>query len=237
MKTKFMLQVASFFALTFVCFAQGTKPGSGPPGGSNPGPTTTAGDPTKYLNRGWEEAFDKGRTGDHLRGKVTLAEGSLPWEPIPVIVTCGGTATYTTKTDSQGIFVITNVEPIGSPAIIGTQKSFVAQLIGCAVSAVLPGFDSSQLTVANRDLVTNPNIGTITLKREEGAEYTALSATTDVAPKEARKSFEKARREWLEGHPDRARRDLEKAVHTYHPFAEAWYQLGKIQEASKSPGA
>src|SRR5208283_4168064 len=124
-----------------------------------------------------------------------------------------------------------------SPAIIGTHPSFLAQLVGCAVAAVLLGFDSSQLTILNRDLVTNPNLGTISLKREDGAEYSALSATTNSAPKEARKSFEKARREWLKGPPERAKRNLEKAVEFDHQFAEAWYQLGKIQEASKSPGA
>ncbi len=237
MKARLILRLVGSLALPLVCFAQGTKPGGGPPPTSNPGPTTTAPNPTGYLNRGWEDAFNKGRTGDQLRGQVTLVAATLPWEPIPVVVTCGGKASFATKTDSQGIFVITNVEPIGSQAIIGTQKSFVAQLVGCAVTAVLPGFDSSQLTIANRDLVTNPNIGTITLKREEGAEYTALSATTDAAPKEARKSFEKARKEWLEGHPDRAKRDLERAVEIDHQFAEAWYQLGKIQAVSMSPGA
>ncbi len=235
MKIRCLLQVASIFALPFACMAQGTKPGGGPP--PNPGPTTTAPNPTPYLDRGWEDAFNKGRTGYHLRGAVTLTEGTLPWEPIPIVVSCQGVVSYSTTADPQGSFVIANMQPVGSSAIIGTQKSLVGQLVGCKVSAVLHGFDSSQLTIANRDLVTNPDIGTITLKREDGAEYAALSATTNSAPKEAKKAFEKARREWLEGHPERAKRDLEKAVEIDHRFAEAWYRLGKVQEASNSPGA
>ncbi len=229
--------MAGLLALPTMCFAQGSRPDSGQTPSSNPGPTSAPIDPTKYTNVGWEEAYNKGRTGDQLRGNLTLAEGTLPWEPIPVIVTCEGNSSYSTKTNPQGIFVITRVEPVGSTTIIGTQKSLVTQLVGCAVSAVLPGFDPSKLMIINRDVRTNPNIGTITLKREEGAEYAAVSATTATAPKEARKMFEKARKEWLDNKPDRARRDLEKAVEIYRQFAEAWYQLGKIEQASKSPGA
>ena len=234
MKTRLFLLVLGFLALQEVCFAQGSKPAQSAP---NPGPTTTPGDPTKYLNRDWEQAYDKGRTGDHLRGIVTLAEGALPWDPIPVIVTCDGKARFTTKTDAQGVFVITRVEPIGSTTIVGTQKALIMQLVGCAVSAVLPGFDSSQLTIANRDVLSNPNIGTITLTREEGSGGTAVSSTTTSAPKSAKKSFEKARSEWLENKPDRAQRELQKAVDIYPQFAAAWYQLGKIQSTSNIPAA
>jgi hypothetical protein len=102
---------------------------------------------------------------------------------------------------------------------------------------VLPGFDSSQLPIANRDVLAHPNIGTITLKRESGAAGTALSTTTATAPKSAMKSFEKARSEWLNNKPDRAQRDLQRAVEISPQFAETWYQLGKIQEKVKSPAA
>ena len=234
MKTKFLLLVLGFFALEFACLAQGSKPGQSAP---SPGPTSTAGDPTKYLNRDWENAYDQGRTGDHLRGNVTLTESALPWDAIPVVVTCDGKPKFTTTTDSHGIFVITRVAPVASSTIIGTEKSLVGQLVGCSVSAVLPGFDSSQLTIANRDVLANPNIGTITLKRESGATGTAVSATTAAAPKNAMKSFEKARSEWLDNKPDRAQRDLQKAVEIYPQFAEAWYQLGKIEAKLKSPAA
>ena len=109
---------------------------------------------------------------------------------------CDGKAKFTTTTDSHGDFVIARVLPVTSTAIIGTDKSLVGQLVGCSVSAVLPGFDSSQLTIANRDVLARPNIGTITLKRESGAAGTALSTTTATAPKSAMKSFEKARSDY-----------------------------------------
>ena len=154
-----------------------------------------------------------------------------------MVVTCDGKPKFTTTTDSHGIFVITRVAPVTSSTIIDTEKSLVGQLVGCSISAVLPGFDSSQLTIANRDVLANPNIGTITLKRESGATGTAVSATTAAAPKNAMKSFEKARSEWLDNKPDRAQRDLQKAVEICPQFAEAWYQLGKIEAKLKSPAA
>jgi hypothetical protein len=234
MKTRLLLLLIGFFALESACLAQGSKPGKSAPG---PGPTTTAGDPTKYLNRDWENVYNQGRTGDHLRGNVTLAEGALPWDAIPVVVMCDGKAKFTTTTDSHGDFVIARVQPVASTTIIGTEKSLVGQLVGCSVSAVLPGFDSSQLTIANRDVLAHPNIGTITLKRESGAAGTAVSTTTATAPKSAMKSFEKARSEWLDNKPGRAQRGLQRAVEIYPQFAEAWYQLGKIQEKLKSPAA
>jgi tetratricopeptide (TPR) repeat protein len=234
MKTKFLLLLVGYFACEYACLAQGTKPGQSAP---SPGPTTTAGDPTKYLNRDWENVYNQGRTGDHLRGNVTLAEGAVPWDAIPVVVTCDGQAKFTTTTDSQGVFVISRVQPVTSSTIIGTEKSLVGQFVGCSVSAVLPGFNSSQLTIANRDVLAHPNIGTITLRRESGAAGTAVSATTATAPKSAMKSFEKARSEWLDNKPDRAQRNLQKAVEIYPQFAEAWYQLGKIQAKLKSPAA
>ncbi len=179
----------------------------------------------------------KGRTGDQLLGKVSLAEGALPWDPIPVVVTCAGQAKFTTSTDPQGNFVIKRAAPVASVAAIGTQQSLLAQLVGCTVSAALPGFDSSQLKIVNHDLLGSYNLGTITLQRDSVAVGTGLSSTTASAPKSASKLFEKARSEWLDNKPERAQRSLQKAVEIYPGFAEAWYQLGKIQAKSKSPAA
>jgi tetratricopeptide (TPR) repeat protein len=57
-------------------------------------------------------------------------------------------------------------------------------------------------------------------------------STSQSAPKDAAKLFEKARTELLDGKPDIAQRDLEKAVQRYPEYAEAWYELGRIQEQS-----
>jgi tetratricopeptide (TPR) repeat protein len=51
------------------------------------------------------------------------------------------------------------------------------------------------------------------------------------------KAFEKARAEWLAQNPDGAEKNLKKAIQLYPTFAQAWLQLGKIQEASEPQAA
>jgi len=234
MKSKLIILFVGVLSFHSTGFAQGTKPGAGSPA---PAPSTTPGDPSKYLNRDWNKLLHSGRVGDVLIGNVTLTGGALPWDPIPVSVMCDGKTRYTTRTDAKGYFLIAPAEPPGSTTLNADPKPLAAQFVGCSVEAALPGFDSSALPIANRNLLDSQNIGTITLHREEGSGDTALSSTTAAAPKDATNSFEKARKEWLDNKPDRAQKDLQKAVEAYSQFAEAWYQLGKIQEASKSPEA
>ncbi len=181
----------------------------------------------------WDSLSHQGRSGDYLIGKVIVAGGALPWDSIPITVTCDGKIRYTANADPKGSFEIAAVKT--SSYTLGTEGATskpAAEFVGCTVEAVLPDFNSSALTIANRNILDNPDIGTVRLSREEGATGVAVSSTTASAPKEATKAFEKARSEWLEQKPDRAQRDLEKAVQSYPQFAEAWYQLGKIQESS-----
>jgi tetratricopeptide (TPR) repeat protein len=170
---------------------------------------------------------------DSLFGKVGVAGGALPWDPIPITVTCEGKIRYTANADPKGGFEIaalaTSAATLGAE---GAKSKAAAEFAGCTVAAVLPGFDSTVLTIASRSILDNTDIGTIKLTREEGAAGAAVSSTTASAPKEALKAFEKARSEWQDQKPDRAQRDLEKAVQLYPQFAEAWYQLGKLQQAS-----
>ena len=86
-------------------------------------------------------------------------------------------------------------------------------------------------------LTDDPNIGTISLKPAANAPASSISATTAAAPKDAVKAYEKARNEWAENKPDKAQKDLQKAVQIDPQFAEAWYQLGKLQEIRDTPGA
>lgn len=185
----------------------------------------------------WDSLTHQGRSGDSLVGNVTVAGGSIPWDPIPITVTCDGKISYTTNADPKGNFEIATVETSSyTLGAEGAKAKPASKFIGCTVVGVLPGFDSSVLTIANLNILDNPVIGTITLSHEEGAGG-AVSSTTASAPKDAMKAFEKARAEWQDQKPDKAQRDLEKAVQLDPQFAEAWYQLGKMQEASNPQDA
>lgn len=236
MKSKLVFFLVALVAFQSNSFAQGTKPANPPPKPTPP-PTTPPPDPTKTINPEWENLLKTGRAGDVLVGSVTLVGGALPWDPIPVAVTCDGKVSYTTNTDPKGHFAIARAESAGSKTIQSNPKPIAAQFVGCTVDAALVGFNSNPLTIANRDVMESTNIGTITLTREAGSADASLSSTTASAPAEATKLFEKARKDWLDNKPDRAQKSLQKAVEIYPQFAEAWYQLGKIQENSKSPEA
>jgi len=236
MKIKLSVLCIAVLAFQIASFAQGAKPAAGSSAPTPPASTTPS-DPSKYMNRDLNKMMREGRAGDYLAGNVTLAGGALPWDAIPVTVTCDGKIRYTTNTDAKGGFVIAPSDLLGSTTVKADSKPLATQFVGCNIDASLPGFNSSPIVVANRNVLDSPNLGTITLHREAGAGDASLSATTASAPKEALKSFEKARGEWLDNKPDRAQKDLQKSVEVYPQFAEAWYQLGKIQEAAKSPYA
>jgi tetratricopeptide (TPR) repeat protein len=228
MKSKLFLLLSASLCFAIVTRAQGAKAS-----GTSPAASTDIG---KASN--WDALMNQGRPGDYLGGTVSVAGGTLPWDPIAVTVTCDGKIRYTSNTDPKGNFLIAPVKTDSS--LIGnrdTKTKLAEQFVGCAVQAALPGFDSSVINIANRNVQDNPNIGTITLKREDASAGAAVSTTTASAPKDAMKAFDKARSELLDGKQDRAQKDLEKAVQVYPQFAEAWYQLGRIQEASKKDEA
>lgn len=129
--------------------------------------------------------------------------------------------------------MIAPLKPSQSTTVKADRKPFPEQFVGCTVEAVLPGFDSNPLAIRKGSALDNPNIGTIELRREAGTEFKSLSITSASAPKDAAKLFNKARDEWLVNKPDRAEEELQKAIRIYPQYAEAWYQLGTIQERSK----
>ena len=188
----------------------------------------------------WNNLNNQGRSGDYLTGKVNVKDAAkepvLVWDPIPVSVSCDGQVKYTTTADVRGDFTIAPAThaPGESTAKTDLHPVTVAGFAGCTVAANLAGFTSTTLTIVNRSLVDTTNIGTIELKAESAQQSASTSASVS---KDAVKSFEKARAEWLDSKPDRAQKDLEKAVQASPQFAEAWYQLGKLQEASNQTAA
>jgi tetratricopeptide (TPR) repeat protein len=236
----FLLAIA--LALPASNFAQGTKPGSGSgqkptSTGSTPPPTAAETSAILNTNRDFDTMLKTGRKGDYLVGGVKLENAALPWDSIPVTVTCDEKVRFTTSTDPKGNFIIAFPESPGTTTIKADAKPVASQFVGCAVDATLSGYDSSSLPIAPRNIADTPNLGTIILHHESGSTNASASSTTASAPKDAAKSFEKARSEWFDNKPDRAQRDLQKTVEQYPQYAEAWYQLGKLQEAANSPEA
>jgi len=208
---------------------------------STPAPPSTATRPDSIQDSGlygyWNNMTGQGRAGGALMGKVSIEGEPLLWNPILISVICDGTTAYNTATDPKGQFLITLALPPSSMEA-DAKRHMETHYEGCSVQASFAGFHSSSVTITERNLRDDPDLGTITLSRAGGREAgTALSETIESAPVAAVKAFDKARTELMDQKPDKARRDLEKAVQAYPGFAEAWYQLGKLQQQDNSGDA
>lgn len=103
-------------------------------------------------------------------------------------------------------------------------------LMGCELRASLPGYRSDVLQLAGRKTLDNPNVGTIILHRRANVEGYTTSGTSLLAPKEAKKSYEKAVKLAKGKKPAEAQKELEAAVAAYPKYAAAWYELGLLRE-------
>lgn len=238
MSSRSTLLFLSWFAFAVIPFQQV----SGQTRASTPAPPSTTTRPDSIQDSGlynyWTNMSAQGKAGGVLLGKLAMEGEPLPWEPMLVNVDCKGTVVNSTQADLRGQFVITFIDQKGvehNPS--DSKRQMETQYEGCLVRAALTGFRSSAVTITSRHLRDDPNLGTITLSPEARGGGTELSTTSNAAPSNAMKAFEKARADWLDNNADGAQRNLKKATQIYPGFAEAWLQLGKIQKASDPQGA
>jgi tetratricopeptide (TPR) repeat protein len=124
---------------------------------------------------------------------------------------------------------------MGGPAGMGGRRGISERdLVGCEIRAQLPGFRSTIVQLAGRRSLDNPDIGTLILQRMAKVDGFTFSATTALAPKDAKKAFEKAGNAAKKKKFDEAETEYRKAVGLYPKYAIAWYELGRLQEAKKN---
>ena len=163
-------------------------------------------------------------------GKVVMEDGSPLPEPVLVEAACGGgVALPVARTDSKGGFIVGRGRDADVDARLQRGAASTGNLAGCALMARLPGYRSSVLRVVDNQTF---DLGTIVLQKQAGVEGTMFSATSQQAPKDAQKVFEKAKSAMEKKKIDQARPLLEKAVEAYPEYAEAWSQLGWAYQAS-----
>ncbi len=190
----------------------------------------------------------------YLSGKVVLAEGTPPPEPVVVERVCNGRPRPEGYTDSkgrfsfqlgqnQGMFADASVGSIGEMSSIDPSRSrgggagpgggraiTERDLVGCELRANLPGYQSSLVNLSGRRVMDNPDVGTIVLTRLAGVEGTVFSALAAQAPKDARKAFEKGNDLLKKKKTEEAEKEFLKAVGIYPKYTTAWYELGRVYE-------
>lgn len=196
-----------------------------------------------------------------LSGKVMMDDGS----PIPMNVViqkvCGGAARSVAYTDSRGqfsfqwgqtqAFMADASESAGGRTSggFGSAQSggglnplagdpFGTQFTNCELRAQLAGYRSDTINLISRNPMDNPDVGMIVLHRLANVEGISISMTSMMAPKDAKKAYEKGLQALLKNKPDDASKEFEKAVLAYPKYADAWMNLGKIrlQQQSLEPG-
>jgi Flp pilus assembly protein TadD len=103
-------------------------------------------------------------------------------------------------------------------------------LFACDLRAQLAGYRSDLISLAGRRNLDDPNIGTINLHSLGKYEGLTTSATSALAPKDARKAFEKGVEAAKKSKFDEAQAAFLKATELYPRYASAWYELGMVYE-------
>ena len=206
---------------------------------------------------------DMGPRPIFLSGKVMMEDGGPPPEPVTIERMCSGNSPRPEGyTDSKGHFSIelgrnqgmfadastggsdfgdsfptaggqrnTGMGGMGMPG--GGRAISERDLMNCEIRASLPGFRSDVVSLAGRRSLDNPNVGTILLKRLANVEGLTTSATTLMAPKEAKKAYDKARDLMRKKKPEEALKEYEKALGLYPKYAVAWYELGLVHDTAQ----
>ena len=193
-----------------------------------------------------------------LSGAVMLNDSSPPPTAVLVQRTCKGHIESESWTDSQGHYSFKVgrsqtaagsgdasraggppaelTKPIGMSSQI--TNPVTTALRDCEMKAVLAGYRSDSIRLAVRSTMDDTRIPTIVLFPLSRADVLAVSATTEMAPKNARKAYEKGLAAIKAQDWDAAGRELARAVKEYPKFAVAWFELGgALEKRSDMAGA
>jgi len=238
----------------------GAASGGGSTGGGNSGATsggTTAGRTTTTLPATTNNTSTTNTTPNNaasrpifLSGRVLTQDGSVPPEHASIERVCSGATIREAYTDSKGYFSfqlgasngIFNDASMDTPlfgnpanmnqtqALGGNSLTGTNALWGCELRAALPGYHSESISLANRRSMDDPQVGTIYITRMTKVEGYTTSATLALAPKDAKKAYEKGLNFSKHSKQDEAQAEFLHAVEVYPKLAAAWFELGKVYE-------
>ncbi len=240
-------------ALSFAGAASAQKPGGAAP----PPPSSTGGNTNGNTNsRQPTSTFPNDSATPQvifISGTVVLSDGLPLPDRVKIERVCTGPPHVETYTDRKGHFSFQlgqNLEmqdassqsafgvpgsPLGSMnnsiGMPGQRGGFnERELWGCELRADLPGFKSDMVSLSNIHYMDNPDIGTIILHRLGKVDGLTVSVVSALAPKDARKAYEKGGAAAGKHNLDEAQKDFEKAVELYPKYSVAWFDLGRVQE-------
>ena len=154
--------------------------------------------------------------GDSVRGRIVTDDGM----PLPasarVALRCGAPAQSEVGIDPEGWFELPNLP---DPP-------------GCSAAVTARGYRTASVNLAA--LPTDPRIPIAVLHRLGKNHGESISAAHLAAPTDARRHFHAAVRaldQETAGGIDRALDHLQSAVLVYPAYAQAWFEIGRLQLA------
>lgn len=197
----------------------------------------------------------------YISGKVVMDDGSAVLQNITIERVCSGISKTVAYTDSNGRFnfrwgdgnmIVADASDAGSGPTrnsssggYGSSQSagganalaadpFGNRMMNCGVRASVAGYSSDAISLFNRQIADNPDVGSIVLHRIAGVEGLSISVTSMQAPRAAKSAYERGLQSLLKNKPNDAAKDFEKAVALYPNYADAWVNLAKLRLAQQS---
>lgn len=181
-----------------------------------------------------------------LQGRVILDDGKTPNEPIVIERVCG---TYVYKEgvanqrgeysiqlgENQAVFqdASTNGQTLNTSPGAGrglTSDVSPNALWDCELRASLAGYRSEAVPLSNQRNADNPVINFV-LHYTGDIKGGTTSVTSEQAPKNAKKAYQKGLDAEKAGNPDEAQKEFLKAVELFPKYAVAWFELGQVYES------
>lgn len=226
----------------------------GPP---QPQPTAPPGSSAPAGSNSRQPTTPPMQTPSFVYGRVALENGQPVPESISVRLRCGMKLMQTVHTDLAGNFrfilgagpesnsldmgdssdtpVLQEASPMNSRVGLPRVDDPAPRLWGCEVEIPVSGYQPLSRPITSVASVGGIDVGTFVLTRIAAVPGAAVSVTSLLAPKNARKEFEKGEKDARNKHLDSATKHLERAVAEYGAYAVAWNDLGQIYAAGQHP--
>jgi tetratricopeptide (TPR) repeat protein len=226
----------------------GTSTGGTSGGNTSTMPATSA--PTTNNNTNSNSSPSQQRP-IFLNGQVIMEEGGPPPDRVSIERVCPGGTYREGYTDSKGYFniqlgaqnsmfadasmdtapMMTGISTLNQQSNGMSQSgSSMNNLFGCELRATLTGFRSESVSLSSRRALDNGDVGILILQRMMKVDGLTTSATIALAPKDAKKAYEKGLGFEKKLKPDEAQAEFLHAVEIDPKHAGAWFELGKIYE-------
>jgi tetratricopeptide (TPR) repeat protein len=166
----------------------------------------------------------------YLSGYALFGDGTPPNEPVKVELTCRGRVEQLTYTRPDGFFKFRAALRGEQQQSLGDKlKTRPVTMDACELSASLPGYTSTKISLGRRGIYQNESVGTILLLPEEKESSGLISVAALAVPREAMERYKQAEAELNCEHADieEVIRNLRRAVELYPRFAAAWNLLGE----------